>query len=126
MIPRSGGAPSVVVREPRSVKLSGDPLPPEAIVGGSPLPADGEITRWSGQSEVVTGVWSCTPGTFTDVEVDETFVVLSGRATIQPDGEEPVEVSTGDVCVLAGGTPTTWTVHETLLKVYVIREDLVG
>lgn len=121
MIPRSGA--SIVVREPKTVELSDAPLPPDAVVGGSPAPADGEIAIWSTQAGVATGVWRCTPGVFTDVEVDETFIVLSGMATIEPEGGKAVEVKAGDVCVLPAGLHTTWTIHETLLKVYVLADE---
>ena len=69
---------------------------------------------------MATGIWRCTPGTVTDVEADETFVVLSGRATIEHDGASH-EVGPGDVCVLPAGAETKWTVHETLTKVFVNR-----
>lgn len=64
------------------------------------------------------GIWEITPGTVTDVETDELFVVLSGRATIEVEGGATIEVGPGDVCLLAEGAKTTWTVHETLRKVY--------
>ena len=41
--------------------------------------------------------------------------MIEGRATIAWDGGE-LEVGPGDVCKLAAGTETVWTVHETLLK----------
>ncbi len=41
--------------------------------------------------------------------------MVEGRATIAWDGGE-IEVGPGDVCTLAPGTETVWTVHETLLK----------
>ena len=62
-----------------------------------------------------SGVWHCTPGRFSDVEADETFVVFEGRATIEWDGGR-LEVGPGDVCTLAAGTETVWTVHESILK----------
>jgi uncharacterized cupin superfamily protein len=52
------------------------------------------------------------------MERDEIFVVLSGRATIETDDGQRVEVGPGDVCLLPEGAKTTWTVHETLRKVY--------
>ncbi len=107
---------------PDAVELTDDPLDPSSVLEGDPRTADGEIAR-SADGTLVTGVWTCTPGRMTDVEADETFVVLEGRATIEAEGQEPVEVGPGDVCVLAAGARTTWTVHETLRKVYVIRED---
>ena len=57
------------------------------------------------------------------VVVDGTSAVDASMLTGEPI---PVEVGPGDVCVLAAGTATTWTVHETLRKVYVIREDEAG
>ena len=112
---------AIVVSSPDQVELTEEPPDPGSVLGGDPRNADGEIAR-SAAGDLVTGVWSCTPGRLTDVEADETFVVLSGRATIEPAGGEPVEVGPGDVCVLVAGTATTWTVHEPLRKVYVIRE----
>jgi uncharacterized cupin superfamily protein len=112
----------VVVSSADEVELTADPIDPGTVLAGDPQAADGEIAR-SATGDLVTGVWTCTPGQMTDVEADETFVVLSGRATIVAEGEEPVEVGPGDVCVLAAGARTTWTVHETLRKIYVIRED---
>jgi uncharacterized cupin superfamily protein len=69
---------------------------------------------------VERGIWQITPGTVTDVEADEMFVVISGRATISVDGGATFDVGPGDVCVLEAGARTTWTVHETLRKVYQI------
>ena len=63
---------------------------------------------------------SITEGTVTDVEQDELFVVLEGRATIEIDGGPTLEVGPGDVCVLERGARTTWTVHEALRKVFQI------
>jgi len=56
-----------------------------------------------------------------DVEADEAFVVLTGRATIEVEGGPTLEVGPGDLGLLPAGARTTWTVHETLRKVYVIR-----
>ena len=60
-----------------------------------------------------------TPGTATDVEADEVFVVLSGRATLtfEADGET-IELGPGVVVRLREGERTTWTVHETIRKIY--------
>lgn len=66
------------------------------------------------------GIWQITPGTVTDVEADEMFVVISGRATIAVEGGPVFNVGPGDVCILSEGDRTTWTVHETLRKVYQI------
>jgi uncharacterized cupin superfamily protein len=68
---------------------------------------------------VVTGVWQIEPGVATDVEVDETFVVVSGRATVEIEGGPTLELAPGTVGVLHAGDRTVWRVHETLRKVYV-------
>jgi hypothetical protein len=49
------------------------------------------------------------------------FVVLRGRATIEVSGGPTLEVGPGDVGVLHAGDRTTWTVHEDLRKVYILR-----
>ena len=77
--------------------------------------------RWTelettGAGEV--GIWQIDPGTVHDVEVDEVFVVLSGRATILAEGSTGTVVAPGDVVRLRAGTATTWVVTERLRKVY--------
>ena len=111
----------IVVASPGSVELGEEPLDPSTILAGSPTTYEGEIAAapLGDGTTLATGIWRCTPGTVTDVEADETFVVLSGRATIEHDGASH-EVGPGDVCVLPAGAETKWTVHETLTKVFVI------
>ncbi len=87
------------------------------MIAGDPQTSAAVIESASGGE---SGVWRCTPGKFSDVEADETFVVLEGHATIEWEGGS-LEVETGDVCVLAAGTETVWTVHETMLKGFRIR-----
>ncbi len=93
-----------------------EPLASDFVVDGAP--ASG-IVDLPGPPGLEVGIWEHSPGVSTDVEVDEVFVVISGRATIAAEGHPPVEVGPGDVVRLEEGTATTWTVHETLRKVYV-------
>jgi len=113
----------IVVASPDSVELGEAQLDPSTILADSPTTYEGEITTspLPDGGELTTGVWRCTEGTVTDVEADEAFVVLSGRATIEHDGTSH-EVGPGDVCVLPAGAATRWTIHETLTKVFVIHE----
>lgn len=67
------------------------------------------------------GIWTHTAGVSTDTEADEIFVVLAGSATIEIDGGPTLQVGPGDVGFLPPGARTTWTVHEPLRKVYIIR-----
>lgn len=48
-------------------------------------------------------------------------MVVSGSATIEVEGGPTLTVGPGDMAVLREGDRTTWTVHETLRKVYAIN-----
>jgi uncharacterized cupin superfamily protein len=97
--------------------LTPDELDPAAIVSGDPRTASVVLHEGDG---IERGIWEITPGVVTDVEADELFVVLSGRATIEFQDGPTLEVGPGDVVVLPEGAVTRWTVHETLRKVYQI------
>jgi uncharacterized cupin superfamily protein len=94
-------------------QLDPDPLDPAQVIEGDPQTSAAVLATTAAGCE--SGVWRCTPGKFSDVEADETFVVLEGRATIEWEGGG-TDVGAGDVCSLAAGTETVWTVHETILK----------
>jgi uncharacterized cupin superfamily protein len=64
------------------------------------------------------GIWQITPGTVRDVEVDELFVVVSGRATVEIADGPTLELAPGVLGVLRAGDRTVWRIHETLRKVY--------
>jgi len=119
----SRSSDAIVVADPGGVALEESDLDPETIVAGSPRTFEGEIATapLPGGSALATGVWRCSEGVVTDVEADETFIVLSGRATIEHEGMSH-EVGPGDVCVLPAGAATRWTIHEALTKVFVIHE----
>ncbi len=113
--------PEPVVRVPAlEAELAEEPLDAGQVVDGDPRTSAFVLREHEDGGE--TGVWRCTPGSFRDVEVRETFVVVAGRATIAWDGGT-LEVGPGDVCFLAAGTKTVWTVHETLVKGYSLAAD---
>ncbi len=69
------------------------------------------------------GVWEMSTGTMFDVEAEEIFVVTAGRGSvvIEPFGDMPeqrIELFPGALMRLSEGMETTWTVTETLRKVY--------
>jgi uncharacterized cupin superfamily protein len=100
-----------------TVVLEHEPLPAGQVVSGSPTTGSLVLDERDGRE---IGVWEMTPGVATDVEVDEVFVVLSGSATVEGVGVEPIELVPGSTVTLAAGMRTTWTVRETLRKIYVI------
>jgi uncharacterized cupin superfamily protein len=98
--------------------LTPDPLDPSQVVSGNPQVSSYELLD---TEALAVGIWQHTAGVSTDVEVDEMFVVLAGRATIDVAGGPTLEVGPGDVGVLEPGAETTWTIHEDLRKIYIIR-----
>jgi uncharacterized cupin superfamily protein len=70
-----------------------------------------------GEAEI--GLWGMEPGVDHDTEVDEVFVVLSGRGTVEFEDGEVVALVPGVAVRLRAGDRTTWTVTESLRKVYV-------
>ena len=94
----------------------------------APAPADPFAGEDSCSLAVVgggfTGLWAALQAKqddpARDVEADELFVVVSGRATIEIEDGPTLEVGPGDVCVLEEGARTVWTIHETLRKAYQI------
>ncbi len=99
-------------------ELTPDPLDPDQVVSGNPQVSAYELLD---TEHLAVGIREHTAGVSRDVEVDEIFVVLRGRATIEVADGTILEVGPGDVGVLEAGAQTTWTVHEDLRKIYIIR-----
>jgi uncharacterized cupin superfamily protein len=107
------------------VELDPGTLAPEQVLAGSPTVS--ERVLWSStDGRVHTGVWQITPGVVCDVEVDEVFVVLAGRATVEVENGPVLEIAAGDVGMLRAGDRTVWRVHETLRKVFQITLPASG
>jgi uncharacterized cupin superfamily protein len=102
-----------------------DPIPMEPTHDDPSAPVAGWVQVGSIEGAAV-GIWEHSVGTSGDVEENEVFVVLSGRATVTPEGGEPVLFGPGDIGMLTGGTRTTWQVHETLRKVWIAVDDSDG
>jgi len=91
-------------------------LDPSTVVDGAPQAGSRALAAVAG---VEVGVWEMTPGTATDVEVDEVFVVVAGSGSVSFDDGEQVELTPGTVVRLRAGEHTTWVVRETIRKIYV-------
>ncbi|WP_030256197.1 cupin domain-containing protein [Streptomyces violens] len=98
-------------------ELEPEALDPDQIVSGEPV-VTGKVLWESPDGKQVRGIWQITPGVVTDIEANELFVVVSGRATIEVEGGSVLEVGPGDACFLREGDRTRWTVHQTLRKAY--------
>ncbi len=67
------------------------------------------------------GIWECTPGRFTATtgEYDEAMCMVSGRVTVDHDGAS-FDIAPGTLWTTPRNWPSTWTVHQTVRKLYVI------
>jgi uncharacterized cupin superfamily protein len=106
-------------RRVSELRLEPGELDPGTVLEGSPRVSE-LVLDASPDGRVLRGVWEITPGVVTDVEADELFVVLSGRATVEIEGGPTLELEPGTAGVLRAGDRTVWRVHETLRKVFQI------
>jgi len=74
------------------------------------------------EQKITSGTWECEPGRsrWEFTTRGEVIYVLSGRMTVERDGEEAQELTAGSSAVFPVGWCGHWTVHETLRKVFVI------
>ncbi|WP_218683254.1 cupin domain-containing protein [Microbacterium sp. BF1] len=111
-----------------ALALDHEPLPAEEVLAGSPTSTVHELATLGG---IEVGIWEMTPGTATDTEADEVFVVLSGRATIAfaSSGLPDLEVGPGSVVrtlhALADGLQAAWMLDPSLDMAAEIEQFLV-
>jgi len=91
---------------------------PSQVIQGQP--STGEMS-WSGSGGSSWGVWEMTPGIMSDVEYNETCIIIQGHGfvTRMLAGELVTqELQPGVVLTLRAGEETRWEVTTTLRKVY--------
>jgi hypothetical protein len=86
--------------------------------GGSEALSTASRTLLEGDLEV--GLWEAGPGTDTDTEVDETFLVLAGAGTVTFADGSAIDLRPGVLVRLREGDQTTWEITERVRKVYLI------
>lgn len=107
---------AATVLQALELELDHEPVDDAQVVEGTPttgIAALAELDDWE------VGVWEITPGTVTDVEVDEMFIVLRGHAILRRGDGSEVELVPGSVGRLVDGEETKWRVLETLRKIYI-------
>lgn len=91
----------------------------------SSTPGQTEVSLrvWDGDG-LRTGIWEVTPGTFTSTRegIHEICQILSGSATITEADGNSFDVGPGSLFVTPVGWSGSWTVHETLRKMWVVQE----
>ena len=103
-----------------ALSLQHEEVQPGSVASGAPTTATHALGSFA---DLALGVWEMSAGGMHDVEAEELFIVVAGRATVEihdDDGGEsvPVTLSPGTLMRLGAGMRTTWTVHERLRKVY--------
>ena len=78
------------------------------------------LWEW-GYDGVEVGIWECAPGTVSGPtgDYDEMMCMVSGRVTVAHDGGE-FDIAPGTAWVTPRHWDSTWTVHQTVRKLYVI------
>ena len=105
------------------VDLEDKPLgPPSAEPLTGDIMTRSYVPFTSADGKVLCGAWECEPGAsrWEFLERGEFIHVLSGRMTVTADDGEPVELTPGSSAVFPIGWTGTWTVHETLRKVFTV------
>ena len=96
--------------------LEHEPLPADDVLEGEPTAAVSSLAEVGG---IGVGLWEMSAGTARDTEVDEVFVVLAGRGDVTFEDGTVLALRPGVAVRLTAGERTTWTVTETLRKVWV-------
>jgi uncharacterized protein len=104
----------VLAEDVTSLDLAHEPV--EGAVHGRPTAGTLSLGTVDG---VEVGVWELTEGTVRDTEVNEIFVVLSGRGTVRFEDGERLDLTPGIAVRLVAGERTTWTVESTVRKIWV-------
>ena len=84
--------------------------PPDLLATGSQT-----LTTYRG---LELGLWEAGPGTDTDVEVHEIFLVLEGEGTVEFVDGSAIELRPGVLVKLFAGDHTRWVVHQRIRKLY--------
>lgn len=96
--------------------LSLDAVDPALVDEGNPRSGVADL---GSIAEVGVGIWELTEGISRDLEADELFVVLCGAGTLVFDDGERIELRPGVAVRLHEGDRTTWTITQTLRKIWV-------
>ena len=78
-------------------------------------------TTGTGQATLYAGIFVVHPSRFRyEFAHDECIHVIEGDVEIAVDGDATVRLQAGDVAAFRAGTSSTWHVHATLRKFFVI------
>lgn len=99
-----------------------EPFPIADVTSGDP---DGQV-HWLRQTEadgkvLMAGIFTVQPSSYVyEYPGDESAHVLEGSVTVTVDDGTVVELRPGDIFSFSKGANTTWDVHESFRKFFVI------
>lgn len=112
--------PLVVFKHEEVEPLGGYPAN-WTVIAGSPV-ARNWLKYNNAEMGVRSGVWECTPGTFTlDHKVFEFCHLVEGEVLLTAEHGGPELLKAGDAFTLSPGFKGTWEVLKTVTKHYVVK-----
>jgi uncharacterized cupin superfamily protein len=96
------------------------PVEDDDVLEGRPTMGAATLHSHDG---VEIGVWEISSGIVKDTEIEEAFVVLSGRGRVEFVDGTSIDLVAGTVVRLRAGDRTRWIIDETLRKLYVLLPD---
>lgn len=109
--------PMSYVVDAAALKISLSPVRQECRVDAGVAPAAG-VSPLSCEF-LECGVWEHSPGQSCDIEIDEVFVVVEGKATITKSDGSVLHLKPGTIGVLQAGEATLWNIESRLRKVWI-------
>jgi len=98
----------------------GEHTPKENSV--TPGQTDVSFRLWA-RDDFKVGIWEATPGVSKAIRHnDEICQILSGSATITEADGTSFEIGPGTLLVMPVGWEGTWTIHETVRKMWVVKD----
>jgi uncharacterized cupin superfamily protein len=98
----------------------GEHTPKENSV--TPGQTDVSFRLWD-RDDFKVGIWEATPGVSKAIRTnDEICQILSGSATITEADGTTFDIGPGTLFVMPVGWEGTWTIHETVRKVWVVKD----
>ncbi|NWL29342.1 hypothetical protein DM794_20155 [Paenarthrobacter ureafaciens] len=109
---------AIVMRNTTTADL-GEHTPKKNSV--TPGQTDADFRLWA-RGDFKTGIWEATPGVSNSVrQNDEICQILSGSATITEADGTSFDIGPGTLFVMPAGWEGSWTIHETVRKMWVVN-----
>ena len=110
------------------VPLTHEPVPEDQLAVPETTTGIAELGSIGGAD---FGIWEMSTGSMYDVEAEEIFIVIAGAGTVVIDefNGHPAHTATlvpGTIMRLSEGMKTTWTVTESLRKIYLTPTENYG